>query len=418
MVLFLFCSQGIALGAEGAGDVALGMRAVGTFNNVNAITDGIVSTKKVAPATSNVVADSDQYMTVDLGKLFYIDRVRVLFDNTAYPRAFSIRTSSDGKYWEMEAENLDAASGVEDKANKVIALSVSCKRAMIGARYVQVVIPAGAAVSSGDRVKITEIEVFPAVGQKLAITEKNASIVTDKNAVISYRTTIGAVGGKVFCGTDPNALTLSFPNQESGIDNSATIYGLKAGTVYYYKVIATDLYGNSVESSTGNFVTLSANVASKKTVTGTFTELPLDPFVEKTKPVLSRVTDSSTDYFTSMATSQSLLDGDQYVVIDLGGNYSIKDIQTYWRKLAYPENYSVLLSQDNVSWTAAAEGLNAGSGAFSRSDSGDPMQVISVPLSNTSARYVKVLIKQGSPFFHKHTGWNFVQLMEVKVFAD
>ena len=34
------------------------------------------------------------------------------------------------------------------------------------------------------------------------------------------------------------------------------------------------------------------------------------------------------------------------------------------------------------------------------------------------ARYVQVLIEKGSPYFVKHTDWDFVQLMEVEVFEQ
>ncbi len=401
-----------------ATDLALGAKAVGTFGNLASATDGIISVNKAVPATSNVVAGGDQFLTVDLGGLVYVDRVKVYFDSAAYPRAFSVRTSDTAKYWQIEAAGLDAADGAKDNKSGTIAVSISCKRALIGARYVQIQIPAGTLVAGADRVRISEVEIFPAIGQKLSILDNNAYAVTDGNAVISYSTNIGCISGRIRYGTSPTALTSVAPNQESGVNNSATIYGLKPGTVYYYRVVATDLYGNNVESAVGIFQTLGVNVAKGKPVSGTFTALPADPFVDTTKPALARVTDSSTSYFTAMAQSLSLNASDQYVVIDLGQDYPIKNIQTYWRRLAYPESYSILVSKDNASWTTLASNLNAGDGAFSRSDTGDPMQIVATPAGDVSARYVKVFIKKDSPFFHKHFDWDFVQLMEVKVFSD
>lgn len=418
--ILALCLVGYSIAALNAStNLALKKTAIGTYSNPAIVTDGVESAKKVAPAISNVVAEGDQYLTVDLGKLVYVDRVKAFWDLNAYPRSFQVRTSADGKYWENEASNLDAASGATDTAAGVVALSISCKRAMIGARFVQIVVPAGSGVSSGDRVKIAEVEVYPAMGQKLTLIDKVAAVITDRNAVISYTTSIGTVGGKILYGSNPNALTNVAPNQASGVENSATLYGLQAGTGYYYKIQATDLYGNAVESDVAVFATLNNNLAYKKPVTGTFTELPpADPFVDKAKPVLPRITDNSTSYFNSMATSKSVNDSDQYIVIDLGGNYPIKTVQAYWRKLAYPENYSVLVSADNANWAPVAENVNAADGSFSRSDTGDPMQVVSTPANAVTARYIKILIKQGSAFFHKHMNWNFVQLMEVRVFAD
>lgn len=423
VMISIFLGVGIAhfsFGAiRAATNMALTKRTIGTYSNLGAVTNGIISIKKQAPATSFKVSDGDQYLTIDIGKLVYIGRVKIYWDAAAYPKEFIVKTSTNAKYWEEEASGLDAGVGAKDERTGVIALSVSCKRAMIGARYVQIHVPAGSSVSSGDKVRIAEIEVFPAMGQKLSVIDKDAYVVTDQTAVIFYKTSIGTTKGRVLYGTDPSTLVGSAPNQESGVENSATIYGLKAGTGYYYKIEATDLFGNIVESDLGRFETLTTNVASKRPVSGTFTELPpKDPFVEKTKPVLQRVVDSSTSYFTSMATSRSIYASDQYVTIDLGREYSIKNIQTYWRKLAYPEDYSILVSSDKVNWKTVAKGLDAGKGAFSRSDAGDPMQIVSVPVKDTPGRYVKVYIKKGSSFFHKHSDWNFVQLMEVKVFSD
>jgi len=400
-------------------DLALKAVTVGTYDFPKIATDGIESAKK-SVATSNVVADNDQYLIVDLGKLVYIDRVKVLWDLKAYPRDFEVRTSTDGKYWADEAVGLDAGTGASDTATGTIALNISCSRAVIGARYVQIKVPAGSGVSSGDRVKIAEVEVSAASGQKLSLLEGTTSyVVTDRSAVIAYKTSIGTAGGKVLYGTDPNSLTNVAPNQQNGVDNSATLYGLRPGTGYYYKIQSTDLNGNLVESDVRVFATLNNNLAYNKPVEGTFTELPpSDPFVDKVKPVLPRITTNSTSYFTSTATSRSIADSDQYVTIDLGRSYPIKSIQAYWRKLAYPESYSVMVSSDNAAWTVVADNVNAADGVFSRSDTGDPMQVVSTPANGATARFVKIFIKQGSPFFHKHADWNFVQLMGVRVFSD
>jgi len=418
-VLFVFLIHLPVVAIKSATNMALSKTAIGTFGNIKAVTDGVLNASKRTPAESNIVSTSDQYLTIDIGKLVYVDRVKIFWDASAYPDNFSVRTSTNAKYWEDEATGLDASLGALDSKDGVLAVSVSCKRAVIGSRYVQIKVPAGARVSSAsDRVKIAEVQVFPAMDQKMSIIDKDAYVVTDKTAVIFYKTSIGATAGKVVYGDDPSALTRVAPNQESGVENSATIYGLDPGKGYYYKVEATDLYGNTIASDLGRFETLATNIAIKKPVTGTFTELPADPFVDSAKPVLPRVTDGSTSYFTAMATSRSIYSDDQYVTIDLGKNYPIKNVQTYWRKLAYPENYSVLVSSDNKDWKVVAEGLNAADGAFSRSDAGDPMQVHSVSAKDVNGRYIKVHIKKGSPFFHKHSNWDFVQLMEVKVFAN
>ncbi|MFH1683417.1 MAG: discoidin domain-containing protein [Candidatus Margulisiibacteriota bacterium] len=116
-----------------------------------------------------------------------------------------------------------------------------------------------------------------------------------------------------------------------------------------------------------------------------------------------------------MATSRSVNKEDQYAIIDLGRPYEIENVVTYWRNLAYPQDFVVTVSNDNSSFFDGLEKQDAGKGAFSRSDAGDPMRVLNSKLDGVTARYIKVLIKQGSSCFQKHTDWDFVQLMEVKV---
>jgi|GEM_PF-1435861 len=400
-------------------NIAIGKKAFGTFSDASLVLDSKADTKKFSVSSSGNVSSTPQFITIDLGDNQYVDRVKVYWDLSAYPKDYEIRTSSDGKYWVVEAENLDAASGAKDSGKGFIATTVSCKKAMIGARYVQIYVPTGAKVTGGNSVKLAEIEVFPAVGQSMNIKEKDAYVVTDTMAVIKYKTSIGSSKGFVLYGKSPKELSKVAPNQENGVVNSATIYGLNPQEGYYYKIQVEDIYGNKVVSDAKRFETLNENVAFGKPVSGTFTELPpRDKYVSRSGDVISRITDGSTSYFTSMATSRSLSDADQVATIDLGKVYSLKNIISYWRKLAYPEDFTVMVSEDGKSWSTVKRGLNAGDGAFSRSDAGDPMVVLNTPASGKKARYIQIFIPKGSAFFHKHDEWNFVQLMEVKVFAD
>jgi len=392
--------------------------AYGTFSYAPFITDGNI---KGVSAVSGDITDSPQYLTIDLGTNMYLDRVKIYWSQDALSNNFAVRTSSDAKYWEEEASGLDASFGALDRDSGTKAINVSLKRSVISSRYVQVMIPAGTKVTNakGDYVRISEIEVYPAVNQTFRIDNIDNYASMDTSFIIKYRTSIGAASGSIAYGTAREKLDKVAVNAESGVDNSVVIGGLKPRTIYYYQITATDYYGDTINSDVKSFVTSSGNIALNKKVTGTFTNYPAyDKYVKagSDSDILSRTTDGKKSYFTSMATSGPVPASDQYVVIDLGGRQNVKNVVSYWRKLAYPESLTVQVSDDNSSWKTVQNSIDAGKGAFARSEAGDPMVVVSTKAE--PCRYIKLLVKKGSPFFTKHEGWNFVQLMEVEAFTE
>lgn len=399
-------------------DLAAGMPVYGTFTNGQAATDGKTGGLS---AVSGDTTESPQYLTINLGKSLYLDRVKVFWDKNALSNDFVVRTSSDARYWVEEARNLDAATGVLDDATGKVAISVSLSRAVISSKYVQIMVPAGTKITNpqGKTVKIAEVEVYPSVNQKFTLDQVSEYAAMDTSFIIMYKTSIGAASGTITYGTNPNNMDKSAGNSSSGVVNSVVILGLKPRTTYFYQVSATDYYGNTVSSKVLSFTTVSENVALHKMVTGTFTELPKGERFAKpgtADQILSRVTDGGTSYFTAMATSGSVPGADQYVVIDLGKSYNLKSISSYWRNLSYPESLTVQVSGNGIDWKTLESGLNAGAGAFARSDAGDPMNIVNV--KGDSGRYIKLLVPKGSPIYCKHSDWDFVQLMEVKAFAQ
>lgn len=399
-------------------NLAQGKSAYGTFSNAPLVTDG----KLKAFATSGDITEVPQYLTVDLGKNMYLDRVKIYWDKNAYSSNYTVRTSVDSKYWQEELGGLDASTGVLDPASGTMSQSISLKKAMLNSKYVQVLIPAGTKIfnPSGNTVRISEVEIYPATNLKFSLDTAEVYAVSDSAAYIKYVTGLGAKSGSASFGTDPNKMSGVAGNTQTGVDNCVVISGLKPRTTYFYQIKTADFNGTSLSSKVLNFTTAGENVALNKNVTGTFTALPpKDAFVAAgdAAQVLSRVTDGKMSYFTAMATSGPVTGDDQYVVIDLGKSYTIKNILSYWRMLAYPQSLTVQVSSDNVTWTTIADSVDAGSGVFARSEVGDPMTVVTTP-SNASGRYVKLFIKKGSQFYAKHGDWNFVQLMEVQVFSE
>jgi hypothetical protein len=401
---------------EATTNVAAGKSAYGTFSNAGIVTDGKI---RGLGAASGDITDGPQYLTIDLGKPVYLDRVKIFWDKNAFSNDFSIRTSGNAKYWVEEASGIDAGNGAIDDAAGTIAISVSLKQSIIGSRYIQVKIPAGTKVTKGNSARIVEVEVYPAVDLKLAIEQIGPYVLTENSCIIKYRTSIGVAGGSLLYGTNPNKLDKLALTAASGLGNSIPIETLAPRTTYFYQVKTADLYGNTVTSKVGNFTTLSENIALNKKVTGTFTALPpAARFVKlgSADEILARITDGKTSYFTAMATSGPVTEADQYAVIDLGKTYNIKNIVSYWRELAYPESLIVQVSDNEKDWKTIESGANVAGGAFARSDAGDPMVVFNT--KGEPGRYIKLLVAKGSPYYHKHDSWNFVQLMEVKAYAE
>ena len=415
IICLLLTSAALAKAISANDNLAAGKSAYGSFSNPGVAVDG----KLVGlPATSGNVTDDPQYLTIDIGTNMYLDRVRIYWDKNAYSNDFTVRTSANAKIWQTEAQNLDASLGALDTASNTIATTISLKRAMISSRYVQIMVPAGTKVTnpSGNAVKILEVQVFPAVDQKFTIDNISVYGATDTTCLLKYKTSIGVASGSAIYGTEPGKLNMAAGNSEKGTDNSLVFVGLKPKTTYYYQISAVDYYGNKVTSRVNSFATAGDDIALNKKVTGTFTNYPIDPYVKAASEdvILSRITDGKTSYFTSMAQSGVISDADQYAVIDLGRSYKIKNILTYWRQLAYPEALTVQVSENNSAWSTLASAADVGSGAWARSDAGDPMKVHNV--AGASGRYIKILVPKGSPFYHKHDNWNFVELMEVKAF--
>jgi len=410
--LCVYANSTIALTADT--NIALNKAVIGTFSETESVTDGIAS--HITSATSKNVSSLPQFLTIDLGAPAYIGSIKIFWDKDAYSNNYDIKVSSDSKSWFTELAKADAGTGVIDQKTGTISQTITGKRFGSLNRYVQIYIPIGSKATKNS-VKITEIQVFPATEQKIAIEDVNAYVVTNNKAIITIKTNIGTAKASILYGKSPDLLDQTATIHELGEITSATLYNLETDQPYYYQAKVWDIYENAAVSRVKYFGSGKKNIALNKKVQGTFTELPpQDPYVNRTKDVLSRVNDGGTSYFTAMATSNSVEDGDQYAIIDLGKKYSVDSVVTYWRNLAFPQEFSVTISNDNKTFSDGTEKLNAEKGAFSRSDAGDPMRVIKADLKGAATRFIKVLVNKNSPCFQKHANWNFVQLMEVEVY--
>jgi len=194
-----------------------------------------------------------------------------------------------------------------------------------------------------------------------------------------------------------------------------TLTNLIPDTTYFYNIQLENKNGEKFKSKVFHFKTMELNLALNKPVYGTFTHLPDDRFVTKTKNPLQRITDGVLSYFSGLAQSGNIEKEDQYIIIDLEKKFKIKEIKIYWRALACSKNYSVYISKDKVKWEKIADKLNAKKGFNLTGVRGTPIKLNTVSIKSKTARYIKIFIPKNSPYFVKHKKWKFVQLIEVKV---
>lgn len=194
------------------------------------------------------------------------------------------------------------------------------------------------------------------------------------------------------------------------------IKNLKPLTSYQYYLLG-QIKDEKIESKINYFKTSEWNIAFNKPVKGTFTNyLRFDTLFDSNTDMLKRVTDNKLNYFTGMAVSGNVNQEEQYVVIELQQEYEIDKVIVYWRALSFSKDYSILISLDNKNWTVLADKIDAYQGLGMRGEKGDPIKYNVLDAQNQVARYVKILVKKDSAFYNKHRDWNFVQLMEVKVY--
>lgn len=194
--------------------------------------------------------------------------------------------------------------------------------------------------------------------------------------------------------------------------------GLRAGQRYYFIVQSTDSTGCTVNTGERMVTMPEANVALHRPVTGTFEHLPADANVQFDSDPRVNVTDGDDAFFTGTVNSGDVHAAEQWATVDLGESVAVRSVVTVWRRLAYPQAFRLYGSSDGGQWELLAWNIDAGAGAELRSSRGDPLYLVTTPAAGKCYRYVKVVVPKGSRFFVKHPEWRFVQLVELKVFAE
>jgi hypothetical protein len=212
---------------------------------------------------------------------------------------------------------------------------------------------------------------------------------------------------------DTTFLTQSTTSREPG--GQITLKDLWPGSRYSCVLQIRDRLGTIAEAPAIELETQEENVALGKKVTGTFTNIPPDSFVERSVPALARVVDGKVNYVAGMCISGVVDEAEQWVEIDLGKEYRIARVHVVWRKLSYSRDYALFSRSARGKWETVSEHLNADGGQYVRGDRGDPCVRLTTDFGGRAARYVKLVVPKGSQRYVKHKEWPFVQIMEIVV---
>lgn len=187
---------------------------------------------------------------------------------------------------------------------------------------------------------------------------------------------------------------------------------------YRAKITLRDRFNKTFQTNY-LFQTGEYNIALNKKVEGTFNSRYIADIFQLTGNVIRRVTDGSFDYKSGMAVSTDPLKSNQFCIIDFKKKEKITMIITYWRALAYPYLYFIYYSNDKISWKRMDKlvNLKRKKPKFIKG-SGIPMIIGETDVKNIQARYIKIFVPQGTPYYKKYKLYTFLQLLECKVYSE
>jgi hypothetical protein len=91
----------------------------------------------------------------------------------------------------------------------------------------------------------------------------------------------------------------------------------------------------------------------------------------------------------------------------------------YWRNLAYPRNYEILVSKTGHRWSLLKRNLDArnGTDTLTPTENTKTMKhVVTFPDTVDQYQLIRVRIPKGSDYFAKYDQYDFMQLHEFKLF--
>lgn len=186
----------------------------------------------------------------------------------------------------------------------------------------------------------------------------------------------------------------------------------------HYRITLEDTRSQTNRSRRKSFRTREPNVAWEKPVGGTFdrTIFGLSEAAQGEQPLPERITDGKFDYQYGLAMSGDPSDTQQWASVDLEQLHTPDTVVLFWWNHAYPRQYSVEASRLGRKWTTLAEDLDAEDGNEVTKRGLPVVRQKITPESRDAYRYVRVRIPEGVRYYGKYPQYNFVALVEMKVF--
>jgi len=198
-------------------------------------------------------------------------------------------------------------------------------------------------------------------------------------------------------------------NKKIKLKNTNLVYFNDLNSNSKYKVIfKSEDYFKTIE-----FTTPYNNISFNKPIKGTFTRLPESKFIDDSTPAISRINDGKIEWYSGMANSGEILYEDQFFIINLLSNYSIKKICVYWNANNYPLSYSIIYSCNENDWYNIVRTTNYYIDFISIDNSSVKLDEFE---TNIQAKYIGIFIDKNQKIYNRFPMRNYVSLIEFIVY--
>lgn len=276
--------------------------------------------------------DDNQWIAVDLGELFLVDRVEILWEG-AFASSYRIELSTDCENWSTATTEKQGHAGLirhTFAATPASAVRVYCEKrgtAYGNSIHELRVFGTGRFGKEDDGIAPLIRSFTAEAGNATAIV---SAMATDNDGFVTYTFTAAEEN------TPEKTIASVSTGAASGENVTATLRGLRHEVRYIISVSATDPFGNST--------------SGKHTITGIRTiigeNLALDKDAEATgceNPGLDARYAVDGDLSTRWG---SRFEDNEVICVDLGEIFAVNNIRIFWNNPAFASEYDVDISTD------------------------------------------------------------------------
>ncbi len=220
-------------------------KIIGTFQDMEKISDGIISEKNYGYATPA----QNKFIIIIMGTAKYIGKIKLYWIKNYAPAKYKIEYSKNLFNWNEIGTYSTYNKKINSKKNNIIISTITTKNG-IAMFFLRIII-----LSSEKEIRLSEIKIFPP--SKLSFSIKNVKIknIGEKSATIYFETDIPTTA-YVRIGESKGSMI-----QNEGIEfdvskkHNISVQNLLKGTEYYVQPIATALNGKIVVGKIYKFKT-------------------------------------------------------------------------------------------------------------------------------------------------------------------